>query len=242
MNSKVKRLLMLGSVIVAFALLIGFPYFLHKSKWLFPKLMIWGSYELDSILSYYGGVLTFVGTLIVSIIALIQTAHDQEKADEINRLQLEIARRNLQIAEKSFEANDSKEIIPPKFEISAISMSGVLYDFKIEIKNVTSMIISDLTVIDCEIQNKDGIVRIKPTKLKNRLSSLATGTASVCEMHFGSWLGHNKNGIIHETDLMFNLKFSCEDEYFNKFYYLATHPISSTNCFPSGNWKIVRIG
>lgn len=238
-----KKLVLIIAVIIAFLLMIGFPYFLHKSKSCYPQLMIWDSYDLGSVLSYYGGVLTFIGTIIVSIIALIQTARDQEKADEINRLQLEIARRNLQIAEKSFQTVEPSAIPAPKFEIISWAMSGLIDEFTIKIKNVTSSIVSNLNIISCEILNPDDSVRVVASKMRNKHSSLSPSAESQCYFLFGSWLKSGTNRmIVHEKDLKFALKFSCEDEFGRVFYYSATHPIASTKDYPGGTWRTERIG
>ena len=57
--------------------------------------------EKGDILNYYAQLLSLIATIILGVIAVVQTYSSQKKSDEINELQLSIARRELAVAEKA---------------------------------------------------------------------------------------------------------------------------------------------
>lgn len=67
--------------------------------------------EKGDILDYYAQLLSLIATIILGVIAVVQTYRSQKKSDEINELQLSIARRELAVAEKQYsEAQYRKNI------------------------------------------------------------------------------------------------------------------------------------
>ena len=54
----------------------------------------------SDILDYYAQLLSLLATVVLGVIAVIQTYRSQKKSDEINALQLSIAQRELAVVEK----------------------------------------------------------------------------------------------------------------------------------------------
>ena len=47
---------------------------------------------------YYASALSFLGSLVLGVLTLHQNKRAQEKTDEINKLQLEMQKRNMELA------------------------------------------------------------------------------------------------------------------------------------------------
>ena len=54
----------------------------------------------SDIWDYYTQLLSLTSTIVLGVIAVVQTYRSQKKADEINDLQLSIAQRELAVVEK----------------------------------------------------------------------------------------------------------------------------------------------
>ena len=64
---------------------------------------------MADILSYYGSVLIFIGTSALSIATYFQNKKAQEKSEEVNRLQLELQRKSMAMAEAHLASIFNKE-------------------------------------------------------------------------------------------------------------------------------------
>ena len=71
--------------------------------------------KVDDLVTYYAGALSFLGTLILGMLTLYQNKRAQEKTDEINKLQLEMQKRSMELAEKQYrqetEAVNRKSVV-----------------------------------------------------------------------------------------------------------------------------------
>lgn len=190
---------------------------------------------------YYASALSFLGSLILGILTLYQNKLAQEKTDEINKLQLEMQKRSMELAERQYQKET--ETLIPKFNISILSYSGHYLNPRIKIKNVSSMLISDLTFISSYVKDdQENIIRkVTEHKIKNR--SLPSNEETIIDLKM---LNLSKRTGDREyqyyKNVVFVLEFSCEDEKYNKHYFRAILNIPDTKNFVGDHWKVEKVG
>ena len=190
---------------------------------------------------YYASALSFLGTLILGMLTLHQNKLAQEKTDEINKLQLEMQKRSMEIAEKQYEKE--KEVLIPKFNISISSYSGYYLNPRIKIENVSSVMISNLSFISSFVRDShDKIIRqVTNYRFKKRSLSLGEETIIDFEMLNLAERDEDRNYTFYQ-DVDFVFEFSCEDEKYNKHYFRAILKIPNTKNFVGDSWKVEKVG
>lgn len=197
--------------------------------------------KVDDLVAYYAGALSFLGTLILGMLTLYQNKRAQEKTDEINKLQLEMQKRSMELAEKQYR--QETEAVIPKFNISISGYSGHYLNPRIKIRNVSSMVISDLTIISSFVRNAQGEVIRKVTEHRIRNRSLASNDETILDLKMLnlSTRVSDREYKFYE-DVEFVIEFSCEDEKYNKHYYRAVLGIPNTKDFVGDHWKVDKVG
>ena len=197
--------------------------------------------KVDDLVTYYAGALSFLGTLILGMLTLYQNKRAQEKTDEINKLQLEMQKRSMELAEKQYR--QETEAVIPKFNISILSYSGHYLNPRIKIKNVSSMVISDFTFISSFVRNEYGEVIRKVTEHRIKNRSLSSNDETIVDLKM---LNLSKRITDREfqfyENVEFVFEFSCEDEKYNKHYYRAVLRIPNTKDFVGDYWKVEKVG
>lgn len=197
--------------------------------------------KVDDLVAYYASALSFLGTLILGMLTLFQNKRAQEKTDEINKLQLEMQKKSMELAEKQYE--QETETVIPKFEVSILSYSGHYLNPRIKIRNVSSMLISDLTFISSFVRDAQGntVRKVTDHKIKNR--SLSSNEETIVDFKM---LNLSKRITDREyqfyEDVEFVFEFSCEDEKYNKHYFRAVLSIPNTKDFVGDHWKVRKVG
>lgn len=197
--------------------------------------------NVDDLVAYYASALSFLGTLILGMLTLHQNKRAQEKTDEINKLQLEMQKKSMELAEKQYV--QETEAIVPKFEISITSYSGHYLNPRIILKNVSSTLISELTFISSYVRDSQGNVVQKVTnhKIKHRsLSSNGETTIDFEMLNLSKRIANREFQFYENVEFVF--EFSCEDEKYNKHYFRATLNIPSTKDFIGDHWKVRKVG
>lgn len=197
--------------------------------------------KVDDFVSYYAGALSFLGTLILGMLTLYQNKRAQEKTDDINKLQLDMQKKSMELAEKQYE--QGTETVFPKFEVSLLSYSGHYLNPRIKIRNVSSMFISELTFISSFVRDlQGGIVRkVTDYKIKNRSLSSSSETIIDLKMtNLAKRITDREYQFYENVEFVF--EFSCEDEKYNKHYYRAVLYIPNTKDFVGDLWRIQKVG
>lgn len=213
------------------------PYLLFESALRFFIVDL----KVDDLVAYYASALSFLGTLILGMLTLYQNKRAQEKTDEINKLQLEMQKKSMELAEKQYE--QETETVIPKFEVSILSYSGHYLNPRIKIRNVSSMLISDLTFISSFVRDAQGntVRKVTDHKIKNR--SLSSNEETIVDFKM---LNLSKRITDREyqfyEDVEFVFEFSCEDEKYNKHYFRAVLSIPNTKDFVGDHWKVRKVG
>ena len=130
-------------ITVIVILTIGDPLIIN---WMFEMPALWGFFAVEweavDALSYYGDVLSFLGTVVLSGMALWQNLVIKEAEDKHTRL--------LEQMEKEKNA--------PYLIIDNVVSSGNAKKISFAVKNLTDNIAQDVTVINARIENSDGTV------------------------------------------------------------------------------------
>lgn len=195
--------------------------------------------EKGDILDYYAQLLSLIATIILGLIAVVQTYRSQKKSDEINELQLSIARRELAVAEKQYsEAQHRENIFPPKFEVKIIGYNGNYSKLGLEIRNVSDSMVCSFTILDFKVY-KDNILVESIQEWEIKFKSLKGGEIKNLTVNTSNM--SDKNGR-YWSNVKFEWKFSCEDMSGEKHFYSATIDIPNTGEFIGDFWKVIKIG
>lgn len=203
-------------------------------------------YEANDILVYYGSLLSFFGTVFLGGLTISQNKKNQEKSDEVNRLQLELQKKSMAMAEAEYLKNENAynaEIIP-KFEISLSGYSGNYADMYLKIKNVTASIVTNITPISLEIKDeKDKEIAMIE---KFRLEKHSLGSEQETELKINTPVlikrENNYSPVTYYENVKFILNFSCEDKRGNTHYFRATLKVLSTKDFCEDFWDLQKVG
>ena len=228
----------------------------------------YSGYEPSDVLNYYGVVITFIITTGLALLSIIQTKRVNEKAQELDQLKMEWLQKDLKLAESKYEGNtkgdtvddygneSEKNIIrAPKFEINILGYGGYYANVLLQIKNVSSLFVSSLTGIEFKLINKNGeIIKYtdgkpvpKVTVIEFEKHNLNSGEKTIIKTNTpnlrveGNIWNTSQPKILQENAEM-KFRFSCEDEFFNKFYYEASVEIPDTKVSCDTIWKCDRIG
>ena len=237
---------MIIAIVLSLAIVGLLPFIIHWIYYLEPPCSFFNvEYDVADILSYYGSVLIFIGTSALGIATYFQNKKAQEKSEEVNRLQLELQRKSMAMAEAQYqkEQEGKKEI--PKFELKLAGYSGVYGHLNLEIKNVSAMIISSLSPISVAVKDQHGEIACAD-KMKFKQRSLASGESTIFETDMPELVKREGTGFICQVKYYDNVEliweFSCEDEKFSTHYYRATLAIPSTKEFSKQDWMIEKVG
>lgn len=236
-------LVALASIILVVAL-VFMPFIVDKIYDCTPPIDFFNvELSKSDILDYYTQLLSLISTIVLGIIAVVQTYRNQKKSDEINDLQLSIAQRELAVVEKQYESEISAiKAIAPKFEIKITGYSGCYSKINIEIKNVSEMLISAFRIISFDVcKSEDEVYSIKRWKLK--FQSIASAEVQNLEIFTPDMRDNIDNGQIrHWENVKLVWKFSCDDCKGNKHFYSASLIIPNTNMFEGAYWDVLKIG
>lgn len=222
-------------------ILINHIYFLNAP---FPFMEV--DYEINNLLGFYGSVLTFFGTSILGIITVYQNHISQQKTHEINMLTLELQKKSMALAEKTYaEANEEKV---PKLEIKINGYGGYHQDLRLIVKNVSADIISNLRSISFEIYDNQSKLlfsiddvhlsksSFKPSEeIEARIKTPKLASSDTVKQY-------GQNIPLPLKDIKLIWKIQCEDIKSRTYYYESIFIIKNTKEMDSSFWKVKRTG
>lgn len=237
-------LIVMGSVIVLGVLFL-IPFIIDKIYDCTPPYPFF-EVELtkSDILDYYAQLLSLIATIILGVIAVVQTNQSQKKSDIINELQLRIAQRELEVIEKQYQEDaENAKMLIPRFEIKIDGYNGYYCNIKLQIKNISEMVVAAFQSISFEVEQANERI-LSITKWKIKFQSIASSEVQCLEMETPNFrTGPNSAGKVEFwKDVKLVWKFSCEDCKGNRYFYRATIDIPDTKDYQGDFWKIERIG
>ena len=233
--------------VITIALTLLLPFLIDILYYINPPFEFFKvSYENKDILSYYGGALSFIGSVLLGVITIIQNKKAQDKSDEVNRLKLELQLKSMAMAEEQYKKTQIIEEIAPKFEIKMSVYHGTYANIKLEMKNVTSTIVSSISPLSFKAldENSSEIARAKDIKVKKPSLSSAQSTqieTSFPELIIRSEEKYPKN-IRYYSNITLMFEFSCEDEKGKTHYYRSELNVPTTQNFTKDVWKTTKVG
>lgn len=234
----VALLAILVGIIVLFLPFIVEDLYYSKAPFKFFEV----SYEAKDILAYYGSVLSFAGATILGILTLLQNKKAQEKSDEVNRLQIELQKKSMAMAEAQYSQNKASANTVPKFEISLRGYSGNYAKLELRLKNVSSIFVSNISFISFLIQDKDGNEMVNVKQLVAKHHSLSSAQETVIKTNTPNMTTGSGWEVSFLYNIKFVLSFSCEDEMGNTHYYRASVVIPSTKDYCNDSWQVECVG
>lgn len=215
-----------------------------------PFHFFYVGYDISNILDYYGSILTFIGTLILGIITVYQNYVSQKKTDEVNKLTLELQKKSMAMAEKSYEKEKLCETNKntPKFEVRNLGYNGCYMNLYAELKNVSSIIVSGIKSVSFEVFDEFNTTVTTSDKVKSDVFSLSPGEKTKIEFH-NSELQCKKQTSMDGQQVYERLKnftmiwgFQCEDPNGNIHYYKANLYVEDHDKFYEHLWEVEKVG
>ena len=248
-KDKVMKCVMIGAIVLilllAVGLLILMPYVIDNIYECDPPTSFFDvELSKSDLLDYYAQLLSLVATIVLGVIAVLQTYRSQKKSDEINALQLSIAQRELAVVEKQYEEGaETVKAWMPRFEIRIDGYSGNYCKIKLQIKNVSDLTIYAFQNVSFEVyKGKEEILPINRWKL--RFQSIASSEIQHVEM-FTPDMRDNVE-TFGKVEFWKNIrlvwKFTCEDCKGIKHFYSANIFIPDTREHHNEFWEVTRIG
>ena len=242
-----KKILFTALLVVVVCTIILMPLIVDKLFYTEPPTdFFYTHYEVSDILTYYASVLSLVGTAILGILTLRQNKIAQEKSDDVNRLQLELQRKSMAMAEAQYNKDADDKSVPPKFEVLLKGYNGTYSNMRLEVKNVSSVIASSITPLALIAQNADNQQIAEAKELKIGSRSLSSAQAATIESMFPELVKREGTGYATKThflnDIKLSFEFSCEDELSKTYYFRATAMLSTTKDYFKDIWEIERVG
>lgn len=127
-------LIALGSIIFSFMLIVGIPLIINESY--LPNkgyITLWGAPE---VLSYYGAVLSFIGTVILGVVAVWQNKKANDLSETVMQISLREKMPYLKYSNKILKGNNNLEL---EFENHGNSF-GTIYHLKLDKNGETVLI------------------------------------------------------------------------------------------------------
>ena len=222
------------AAILVVGLLIIMPFIVHSIyETEAPNGFFTTTFNASDFLVYYASALSFLGTLILGVLTLVQNKKAQDRAEEINHLELDLQKRSMVMAEEQYK-NDNRAIIP-KFQIQFSMMSGFYGNPAISIKNVSSIIVSNLTPITFSVKDNEATEICSIRNFYIRSKYLLSGQETRLELKMKSLPADYR-------DICMYFEFSCEDEKYNKHFYRAEIQIPSVHELVGSPWKVEKVG
>ena len=248
-KEKVMKYVMIGAIVLilvlAVVLLVFMPFVIDNIYECEPPTQFFDvELSKSDLLDYYAHLLSLMATIVLGVIAVLQTYRSQKKSDEINALQLSIAQRELAVVEKQYEEGaETVKAWMPRFEIKIDGYSGNYCNIKLQIKNVSDLTIYAFQNISFEVhKGVEEVLSIKRWKL--RFQTIASSEIQHVEMFTPDMRDNvEKFGKVeYWSDIKLVWKFTCEDSKGNKHFYSANIVIPDTREYNSEFWEIKKIG
>lgn len=193
------------------------------------------------ILNYYSQCLSLLATIILGVIAVFQTYKGQKKSDEINQLQLSIARRELAMAEQQYQGQHMESKVLPRFDIKLTGYSGNYCNLNLSIKNVSDVSIYNFASISFDVYRNGQRVEY-PMRWKIKFQTLIKNEEQNCEFMTPNMQDESSGRRVCWEKVELLWKFSCEIDSGEKMFYAAKIQLPDTNDFNGDYWSVERIG
>lgn len=201
-------------VIISIIVILGIPFLIHILFKIHPHNNFFvAEWTAGDLLSYYGSILAFLGTVILGALALYQNSIIKEESD----------RRNALIEQREHDSN------MPKFSAAYTLANGNIANLRFEIKNISENIANELAIYEIKILKPNNDVFWKSDKSYS-FSSISSESSVKIEL---------SNPAIYENGYIFSMEMCAKDKYNEQHTYMIRGICEKVNDFPK--FKIIEI-
>ena len=194
-------------LLLTFLVVLGVPLGIHLLFKIHPRVSFFSAeWSAGDALTYYGSVLSFIGTVVLGALALYQ-----------NRLiKVEADKRAAILEEKEHEKN------MPKFVATSRSCNGNCSNLHFYIKNISENTATEIIVFDIHISTGEGRQLWKSSRTYSFASIPANSQDEV----------KLDNISIQDDGSIFSMQMRCKDKYNELHQYSITGIYFIKNNFP----------
>lgn len=212
-----KRKTMIYSIIGILILIVGIPIIIHV-LYIIPAPIWWldTAWEAEHVLEYYGAILGFLGTVVLSALALYQNYEIKRESDA----------RQVLIEKMAY----AKEM--PLFIVKNSSCGGNYSNLCVSIFNISDNAAYDLNVSKFTVANVQGDIVLEALEAKIRRTELLGKVETEIEFTNRALYGEN-------LKIAFQLK--CKDKLQNAHIYNVSLQIEDAKKFSSKKYVITEL-
>ncbi len=173
---------------ITFMIIFGIPFIIHVLFKLHSNIDFFvAEWTAGELLSYYGSILAFLGTVILGALSLYQNQIIKQESDKRTEL----------LEQREHESN------MPRFRLRYAGSQGNTSKMQLEIENISENIANDIVLYDVKIfsaqkeilWDKKAAVHLDTIQANNKVSI---------------YLG---NPALTENNCCFKMKMKCDDKY-----------------------------
>ena len=173
---------------ITFMIIFGIPFIIHMLFKLHSNIDFFvAEWTAGELLSYYGSILAFLGTIILGALSLYQNQIIKQETDKRTEL----------LEQRKRESN------MPRFRLRHISSQENKQKLQLEIENISENIANDLVLYDIKILSANKEV------LWDKKSAIHLDTLQANNKN-SIYLG---NPSLAEDNCCFKIKMKCNDKY-----------------------------
>lgn len=200
--------------IVSIFIIAGVPFLIHVLFKIKTANSFWvAEWDAGDMLGYYGSILSFIGTVILGILALYQNHIIRMEADKTTKL----------LERREYESN------MPKFVAKSNSSNGNTSNLSFTIRNISENLASEIEIYAVQVIKPNNEIFWNTNVIYKR-----TAIASNCE-----YCVDLKNPPIYEDGYIFSMEMKCLDKYNEMHIYIIKGVCEKADSFPQ--FKIMRI-
>lgn len=194
--------------IISFVIIFGVPLIIHVLfKIKAPNSFLVAEWSAGDLLSYYGSILAFLGTVVLGILALYQN----------HIIKIEADRRTELLEQREYEKN------MPKFIAAPNGCNGFTSNLRFSIRNISENLASEVEFYDIKILKPNNEI-FWHTEKTYKQSAISSNEEFRIELN---------NPPIREDGYTFSLEMQCIDKFNAKHKYMIKGFCEKVDTFPT---------
>ncbi len=201
-------------IIISFVIIFGVPLIIHILFKIKAPNSFWvAEWSAGDLLSYYGSILAFLGTVVLGILALYQN----------HIIKIEADRRTELLKQREYEKN------MPKFIATPTGRNGFTSNLRFSIRNISENLASEVELYDIKILKPNNEI-FWHTEKTYKQSAISSNEEFRIELD---------NSSIREDGYTFSLEMQCIDKFNTKHKYMIKGFCEKVDTFPT--FKITEL-
>ena len=146
-----------------------------------PYRILQAEWSAGDVLQYYGSYLSFIGTVLLGLLAIWQNKQISDKSEQLNLLIM----------------NQQKQMNMPKFDFSSPGSNGNYTNLHMMLKNVSQNCANEIKVDKFETYDESNQVICESNKCKIEQNSLQGGESTRIDFNNSQLKGENLKIVIY---------------------------------------------